>query len=51
MFVTRRKRPTSSELLVLPDAGFPRALIAGPSKEVLEGSGAKGSGWGRPGQG
>uniref|UniRef100_A0A5F5PQN8 Transmembrane protein 229B n=1 Tax=Equus caballus TaxID=9796 RepID=A0A5F5PQN8_HORSE len=30
---SRRKRPTSSELLVLPDAGFPRALIAGPSKE------------------
>lgn len=42
-FVTKRKRPTSSVLLVLPDAGFPRALIPGLSKEVLEGSRAKGS--------
>ncbi|XP_014639798.1 PREDICTED: transmembrane protein 229B isoform X1 [Ceratotherium simum simum] len=33
VFVTRRKRRTSSELLVLPDAGFPRALIPELSKE------------------
>lgn len=50
VFVTRRKRPPSSELLVLPDAGLHRALIPVRSKEVQGGSGAKGSGGGRPGR-
>ena len=35
VFVTGRKRPTSSELLVLPDAGLHGALIPVQSKEVL----------------
>jgi hypothetical protein len=43
IFVTRRKKSTPTELLVLPAAGFPRALIPGLSKEVLEEVWGKGS--------
>lgn len=41
VFVTRRKRLTSSELLVLPGAGLHRALIPVRSKEVLGESGGR----------
>lgn len=56
MFVTRRKRLTSSEPLVLPGAGLHRALIPVRSKEVLEESGAEtpfrcGEAWPGPGEG
>ena len=50
VFVTRRKRPTSRVLLILPDVDCPRVLIPGLSKEVMEGSRAKGSGGASPRQ-
>lgn len=43
VFVTRRKKPTPSMLLVLPGPSLPRPLIPGLSKGVLEGTAAKGS--------